>query len=227
VKGFVSGVGLALLCLVAGTARFVWGDVIELKTGQRVEGNFKQATPNGVVIEVGGQDIRFKTDQVRAIYFGRAPGVPPGQPSSLQEAIRSLKALQSVTSGSVTYSEYASRVNDAKIVVDRYLEEAERDDGILRDAVKAAIGYYVLVSSLWNAKIASRGGYETASENPLVKQCAPTQKVITTVRHFRPLGGDYTPYSELGPGDRGIWLWHTGCLVFCLVPPRRSQKQSS
>lgn len=67
-KGFVSGVGLALLCLVAGTARFVWGDVIELKTGQRVEGNFKQATPNGVVIEVGGQDIRFKTDQVRAIY---------------------------------------------------------------------------------------------------------------------------------------------------------------
>ena len=121
-----------------------------------------------------------------------------------------MKALQSVTSGSVTYSEYASRVNDAKIVVDRYLEEAERDDGILRDAVKAAIGYYVLVSSLWNAKIASRGGYETASENPLVKQCAPTQKVITTVRHFRPLGGDYTPYSELGPGDRGYLVMAYG-----------------
>jgi hypothetical protein len=102
-------------------------------------------------------------------------------------------------------------VNDAKIVVDRYLEEADRDDGIFRDAVKAAIDYYVLVSSLWNDKIGPGGGYRTASENPLVRQCAPTQKVITTVRHFGPKpGGDYYLYSELGPGERGYLVMAYG-----------------
>ncbi len=185
--------------------------MIELKTGQRVEGNFKRATPNGVVIEVGGQDIRFKMDQGRAIYFGRAPGVPPGQPSSLREAIRSLKALQSVASGSVTYSEYASRVNDVKIVVDRSLEEADRDDGILRDAVKVAFDYYVLVSSLWNNKVGTGSQYKTASENPLVKQCAPTMQVITTVRHFT------VPYSELRSSERGglVMLYGLPGLLSC------------
>lgn len=37
-KGLVSGVGLALLCLVAGTAKFVWGDVIELKPANGLRG---------------------------------------------------------------------------------------------------------------------------------------------------------------------------------------------
>ena len=48
-------------------------DVVELKTGQRVEGTFKQATPAGIVIEVGGQTITFKQEKVQAIYFGSAP----------------------------------------------------------------------------------------------------------------------------------------------------------
>lgn len=50
-----------------------YADVIELKTGQRVEGTLKQATPASVSVEVGGQTITFTGDKVRAIYFGVAP----------------------------------------------------------------------------------------------------------------------------------------------------------
>ena len=58
-------------------------DVVELNNGQRVEGAFKQATPLGVVIEVGGQTIRFDVAKVRAIYLGAPPAsaAPTARPS--------------------------------------------------------------------------------------------------------------------------------------------------
>jgi hypothetical protein len=62
-------IGLAL-ALVASPAP---ADVIELKTGQRVEGTFKQGTPTRISLEVGGQTITFEVEKVRAIYFGVAP----------------------------------------------------------------------------------------------------------------------------------------------------------
>ena len=101
-------------------------DVVELTTGQRVEGTFQQATPRGVSIEVGGQTITFEQEKVRAIYFGSAPAaaVPP---SPAREALLSLKALQSVTRAGIAYREYSQRVNDAKIQVDRVLDELPGD----------------------------------------------------------------------------------------------------
>jgi hypothetical protein len=52
-------------------------EVVELIGGDWVEGTLKEATPAGVVVEVGGQTITFAADRVRAIYFRSA-----GQPSS-------------------------------------------------------------------------------------------------------------------------------------------------
>jgi len=113
-------------------------DVVELKTGQRVEGTFKQATPSGIVIEVGGQIITFEQEKVRAIYFGPAPAPTQSQPSALAEAMKALKAIQFVTYGGVSYRDYAPRVSDAKIVVDRYLQEpAEQGRGEVRSAIAA------------------------------------------------------------------------------------------
>ena len=54
-----------------GTAGSV--DVVELVTGHRIEGTVRQAGVDGVVIEVGGQAIRFEKDRVRAVRFGVAP----------------------------------------------------------------------------------------------------------------------------------------------------------
>jgi len=66
-------------------------DVIELKTGQRVEGTLKQATPASVAVEVGGQTITFEGDKVRAMSFGSMPPPKSGVPSLRGEAMRALR----------------------------------------------------------------------------------------------------------------------------------------
>ena len=56
----------------------VQGAVLELKSGERLEGTFKQASVDGgIVIEVGGQAITMPFAKVRAIYFGAAPTATP------------------------------------------------------------------------------------------------------------------------------------------------------
>ena len=63
-----------LAALSALFALSLRGDTLELKTGERIEGAFKQATSAGAVIEVAGQPITIPHERVRAIYFGSAPG---------------------------------------------------------------------------------------------------------------------------------------------------------
>src|SRR5712692_6783873 len=96
------------------------GDTIELKTGEKIDGRFKQATSAGVVMEVGGQSITVPIARVRAIYLGAAPTTAKAD-STATDALEALKALQSVTSSGVSYRDYAPRVLDAKVKVDKYL----------------------------------------------------------------------------------------------------------
>src|SRR5437870_9425242 len=84
-------------------------DVLELKSGERLEGTFKQAgVDRGVVIEVGGQSITIPLAKIRAIYFGTAaksdaaPSV-----SAARDSLDALKGLQSVTSSGLSYRDYA------------------------------------------------------------------------------------------------------------------------
>lgn len=46
--------GTATLVVALVTVTAASADVVELKTGQRIEGGLKQATPTSVVVEVGG-----------------------------------------------------------------------------------------------------------------------------------------------------------------------------
>ncbi len=126
-------------------------DVVELKTGERVEGTFKQGNQTRIMIQVGGQTITFERAKVRAIYFGPAPTTSSG-PSPLQEALVALKGLQSVAGAGTTYSEYGRRVHDAKIIVDRYLTGPQSEDDDLKSAVRAAMGSYVLALSVWESR---------------------------------------------------------------------------
>src|SRR6266446_10242340 len=84
------------------------GDTIELKTGEKIDCRFKQATSAGVVMEVGGQSITVPIARVRAIYLGEAPAAKAD--STWTDALDALKALQSVTSSGVSYRDYAPRV---------------------------------------------------------------------------------------------------------------------
>src|SRR2546422_7652991 len=145
---------LVLVVVSIGAASTAWSDVVELKTGQRVEGTLKQADQTAVTVEVGGQTIIFKAEQVRAVYYGAAPSAttsssPSVSSSAAAEALRALKGLQSVTTAGVTYRDYGPRVQDAKIIVDRFVQDQSTGDPGVRSAIGGAMNYYVLASFTW------------------------------------------------------------------------------
>lgn len=63
-------------------------DTIELKTGERLDGGFRQAGVGGVVIDAGGRAITIPLEKVKAIYFGTAPKtIAEASPAPAQDAL--------------------------------------------------------------------------------------------------------------------------------------------
>ena len=147
-------------------------DVIELKTGQRIEGTLKQATPASVTVEVGGQTITFTGDKVRAIYFGSAPGASTtSRPDLAAVAIDGLRSLNSVVSAGVSYRDYGPRLADMKIKVDPFLR-SDDPRAPLRQAVEDAAAFYVLVGAAWSSEVTSSYSFEgTFGSDPLIEKC--------------------------------------------------------
>src|ERR1035437_1006128 len=141
-------VALALSSAAIFSSASAVADVVELKTGQRVEGVFKEATTRGVSVEVGGQIITFAPDKVRAIYFGPAPTIVV-QPSLRDDAIRSLKALESAIKADIAYNDYATIVSATKIVVDRYTNEKSSGSDPARAPIVRSMQYFSLAQKLW------------------------------------------------------------------------------
>jgi hypothetical protein len=144
--------GTVLAILMACTR----ADTLELKTGERLEGTFKQATSAGAVIEVGGQNITVPLDKLRAVYFGSAPK-PFDNVSPADESMRALKGLQSITMSGVSLREYSPRVLDAKVKVDQYLSSPVAGDEKVRGAISVAMRYYELASNVWPLTITPLG----------------------------------------------------------------------
>jgi hypothetical protein len=134
------------------------GDTVELKTGERLEGTFRQASASGVLIEVGGQPITLPLEKVHAIYFGAGKISSVVGPAPSQEAVDALKALRSVTESGISYRDYASRVLDAKVKVDRYLSSAANDGAALRSGIGLAMREYELASQAWSTAISTSVG---------------------------------------------------------------------
>lgn len=170
--------GVLLMLAIAPAA---WADVVELKTGQRVEGTFRGADAASVRIEIGGQVLTFKPEQVRAIYYGTAPAA--AESSARDEALKALKALRSIAQvlTTLTYRDYAPRVSDTRIIVDRYLQEKGGDAGI-KGAIAQSMHFYMLAGLAWDAELA-RGpavtlAYLRVGSDPAVAQCEPVLGMI-------------------------------------------------
>lgn len=199
----LQGVGVwitAMIVMSLLTVAPVLADVVELKTGQRVEGTFKQATQAGIVIEVGGQTITFDREKVRAIYFGTAPSSVPPQPSASEEAFGALRGLESVTKTGVNYREYARRVLDAKVIVDRYLR-SETGQTEVRSKIQAAMQLYEFAAFVWNTDV-TRGEYEAIPTHPAVALCPQAlQGAVVSAKRFT---------RRENPGEIAIGIGFTG-----------------
>lgn len=147
-------------------------DVVELKTGQRVEGTLRQASPAGVVVEVGGQTIRFDADKVRAIYFGAAPVVTPATAAPAQTALTALKGLRSAVEVGVTVQDYQRRLADAMTAVDQYLGTPPANDEPARIKMSAAVALYAIGAEAWRARL-QREFVSMTDKRPLLRQQCP------------------------------------------------------
>jgi hypothetical protein len=124
-------------------------DVVELRSGQRVEGTFKSADNGAVKIDVGGQIKTFDPEHVRAIYYGVPAGVSASMQTPGREAVRTLKTLLSVTTAGPTYTQYMGRLGHAKFRVDELWPKLT--DAALRSAVSAAIRFFSAAADIWPA----------------------------------------------------------------------------
>ncbi len=196
-----------------------FADVLELKNGERLEGTFKQAdSAGGVLIEVGGQPIMMPMAKVRALYFGAAPKAEAPKPSAAREALDALKALNSVTTVGVAYREYASRVLDAKVQVDRYLRV--NDESAAKPAISVAMRYYEVASQVWglqfnhspDAFAFGEGIARTLREDESFRECAPVQSLIAELAS-RPKHKGLTYSPSMLPymlGQQPGKLWSCG-----------------
>lgn len=151
----------------------VAADVLELRTGERIEGSVAQISATTVSVEAGGRTLTFARAQVRAIYFGTPSASPP---AVAREALQSLKALRSALAAGVNRKEYEPRVEETRKVVDRYLAGSEAADPEFRDPIQAAMRYYLIVAEAW--KRAARDRTRIPSE-PLLEECPGFKDLAT------------------------------------------------
>ena len=184
-------VRLALLVLPLAAPLLADADVVELRSGRRVEGTFKGADDSAVRIEVDGRLETFAPADVRAIYYGAPPApaapaaamaLPPLQ--ERDEAIGALVTLRSTARTGVTYQEYAPRVSEARPIVDRYLRR-EDTSLALKSAVADAFHLYVLAGTAWNAGL-SQGNYASVGADPALLRCEPAQRVLEESKRRKP-----------------------------------------
>jgi len=128
------------------------GDTVELKTGEHLDGAFRQASAAGVVIEIAGQAMTIPLGKVQAIYFGaQRPASVSTAPAPFAEALDALRALRSVTESGVTFRDYATRVLDARVKVDR----CQNSSAAATVAARLAMREYELASRAWSAGFAT------------------------------------------------------------------------
>jgi uncharacterized protein YfaQ (DUF2300 family) len=109
--------------------------------------------------------------------------------------MKALKGLASIAQAGVTYRDYAPRVLDAKVVVDRSLQSSPDE------AIGAAMRLYVFVSSAWSVTLAE-GDYESIGNDRALADCPTATTAINAA--VRRLG--YAPRNLTPAYVRGFLI---------------------
>lgn len=163
--------GALLVLLASGSAA---GDVVELASGERVEGRVAEVSATTVRVEVGGQIVNFRRETVRAIYLGTSATVaPPGA----RAAVQALGALRSAVTKGVNRQEYGTRLREAEEVVDKYVRGPDATDPALVGPIRASIRYYQIVGEAWTPQARERARVRA---EPLLEECRGFMGLATT-----------------------------------------------
>lgn len=136
---------------------------INLKRGAPVNGNFIQADADTIQVDVAGNRLRIKVDDVTSISFAADANVQVPQAATrtnenVDQALRALRKLAGATEVGVNYQQYSALVIDAKAAVDEAL--ATVSDEELKSELKSSIDAYVDAGRVWDDMVSipsSRG----------------------------------------------------------------------
>ena len=118
------------------------------------------------------------------------------------EAVDALKGLQSVTNSGLNYGNYAPRVLDAKVKVDKYLSTVKTHTDAKAATVGLAMQYYEIAAAAWNSKIAGSGsGYfevgQVLRKSAALAECPTVQAIIANSDAVLKQRYYYTPSGKI------------------------------
>ena len=166
--------------------------IIHFKNGQMVEGNFLGGTSNAINIEVASQNISINIKEIAYIIFDKkyltnlnnnsSSVVSDSYNSDATEVLKSLKVIKSITHAGVNYRDYQSKVMDATIKVDEFLDKHKKsNDPNFKKQIYDAIGYYNAASKAWLMNITDdQLSYFELPINEYCKKCKILQEVINS-----------------------------------------------
>ena len=136
---------------------------VRLKTGAPVNGQFISADSSSVYLDVAGNRLVIKLDDVASIVFDETRATeqasPPaaasdGKAEAAQSALKALRRLAGAVEVGINFQGYGTRLIDTKSEVDEAL--GGLSEGELKDALAGAMEAYVDAGQLWNAMLNPR-----------------------------------------------------------------------
>lgn len=167
---------LLLLALTLATAASAAADVVELKTGDKLEGKVKQVTPAEVVIDVAGKETKLEREKVRSIQLDAAPVAKPVPPAVAKDAMAALRSAQSAAGRGAVHADYAQAVSDAGFAVSRYLRDPA--DAPAKAAMKEALALHVFALTAWETRMRTFG-YAALEIDPAGEKCPGLKRVLS------------------------------------------------
>jgi hypothetical protein len=136
---------------------------INLKHGAPVNGNFIQADADTIQVDVAGNRLHIKLDDVTSISFAadanaRVSQAPTRTTENIDQALRALRKLAGATEVGVNYEQYSALIIDAKAAVDEALATVSDED--LKSELKSSMDAYVDAGHVWDDMVSipsSRG----------------------------------------------------------------------
>lgn len=159
-------------------------DMIELVSGERIEGKVVKVADDLVYVETEAGVVLLPRHTVRSM--GSTPAVaPPAAPAG--EVVTALKGLQAAAASQMSQKEYAARVAQNRPVVAKYLQEAGAAPPRGVDAVRDAFALYEFVAAVWESRLTNSAPASAAiGRSAVIDRCPALQKVVA----------DYPPATD-------------------------------
>jgi hypothetical protein len=166
---FVAHAGMGCAVLFQLFVSLAHADVVELTSGQRLDGRVEQVTPSVVVIHRYGGVVTLARENVRAIYLEPGVASAPSLRLAVQDAVEALRRLAEANASSVTHRERTRRLGEAKTMVERYVKSPDGPPGA-QESLGAALGYLTLATTALDPALAE-GDLAAIGRHPALDRC--------------------------------------------------------